>query len=180
LQDNPVGEYRPNEALIEAVASRLLPSGRALDLSNDDGIDALYLAQSGYAVALVGFYPAELDIARQRIAETDAKVEIYSTETTKMPFNPGEFDIAFDPRMSSSLKGEERELFLTEVHRVLRPGGVLIAVVPTFKDSVKGCFTRENAAGAFSPLFEVLRVVETNGLEGEAVRDFYSIMLRRP
>jgi hypothetical protein len=32
----------------------------------------------------------------------------------------------------------------------------------------------------FVPPFEVMRVVETNILEADAVRNYYSIMLRRP
>ncbi|MBI0583413.1 MAG: class I SAM-dependent methyltransferase [Methanomassiliicoccus sp.] len=180
LQDNEVGEYRPNEALIEAVASRMLPSGRALDLSNDNGIDALFLAQSGYAVALVGFYPGELEIARRRVDEMQAKVQLYSTEPTKMPFHPGEFDMVFDPRTYTSLKGEERDLFLAEIMRVLRPEGIFVAVVPSFKDSVRGCFTKQNARAAFEPPFTVMRVEETSGWENGATRSYYSIMMRRP
>lgn len=179
LQDNPVGEYRPNEALIEAVASRLMPKGRALVLSNDDGIDALFLAQEGYAVALVGFFPAELDIARQRIAETDANVQIYSAEPTRMPFHPGEFDVVFDPRTYEALDGKERELFLQEMYRLTRPGGFLIVVVPNYKDSPRGCMTRETAINAFQPPFEVLGVTDVGGVD-EGIRFRYSILMRRP
>jgi ubiquinone/menaquinone biosynthesis C-methylase UbiE len=180
LQDNPVGEYRPNEALIEAVASRFMPSGRAVVLSNDDGIDALFLAQSGYNVALVGFFPGELEIARQRIAETDAKVQIYSAEPTKMPFHPGEIDVVFDPRTYDSLSGGERDLFLKEIFRITRPGGYIVVVVPNYKDSARGCMTKQTAINAFHPPFEVLAVTEIGGVEGDAMRYSYSIMMRRP
>jgi SAM-dependent methyltransferase len=180
LQDNPVGEYRPHEALIEAVASRLMPSGRALVLSNDDGIDALYMAQSGYAVALVGLFPGEVEIARQRIAETDARVQVYSAEPTKMPFHPGEFDVVFDPRVYNALKGEERALFIKELHRITRPGGYIVFVVPSYKSSPPGCMTKEAAVSAFQPPFEVLSVVDIGGLEGEGFLSQYSVTLRRP
>jgi SAM-dependent methyltransferase len=179
LQDNPVGEYRPDEALIEAVASRLMPPGRALVLSNDDGIDALFLAQAGYAVALVGFFPGELEIARQRIAETDAKVQVFATEPTKTPFHPGEFDVVFDPRAYASLRGEERELFLQELFRILRPGGFFVAVVPSYKDSPKGCMTKQTAVSAFQPPFEVLSVTDVGGVD-QGIRYRYSVMMRRP
>lgn len=179
LKDNPVGEYRPHEALIEAQSSRLMPAGRALVLSNDDGIDALFLAQEGYAVALVGFFPGELEIARQRIAETDAKVQIYSAEPTRMPFHDGEFDVVFDPRTYHSLEGRERELFLKEVYRLTRPGGFVVVVVPSYRDSPKGCMTRETAINAFQPPFEVLGVTDVGGVD-EGIRYRYSIIMRRP
>jgi len=180
LQDNPVGEYRPNEGLIEAVSSNLMPPGRALVLSNDDGIDALYLAQVGYAVALVGFFPAELDIARQRIAETDAKVQIYTAEPTKMPFHSGEFDVVFDPRTYIALEGKERELFLQEIFRLTHPGSYFVVVVPSYKDTPIGCMTKQTAVNAFQPPFEVLAVTDIGGVEGPALRYQYSIMMRRP
>jgi SAM-dependent methyltransferase len=180
MQDNPMGEFRPNEALIEAVASRAMPSGRALDLSDDKGIDALYLAQSGYAVALVAFFPDELTVARERIEATGARVQTFSAEPTRMPFHPGEFDIVFDPRTYEMLRDGERTLFLAEMFRVLRPGGVMVVVVPDYKDSEKGCLTRDMAAAAFQPPFEVMRVVETDSLQGRTGRDLYAIMMRRP
>jgi SAM-dependent methyltransferase len=180
MQDNPMGEFRPNEALIEAVASRAMPGGRALDLSDDRGIDALYLAQSGYAVALVAFFPDELTVARERIEATGAKVQTFSTEPTRMPFHPGEFDVVFDPRTYEMLSDGERTLFLSEMFRVLRPGGVMVVVVPDYKDSEKGCLTRDMAAAVFQPPFEVMRVVETDSLQGRRGRDLYAIMMRRP
>ncbi|MDW5563048.1 MAG: class I SAM-dependent methyltransferase [Methanomassiliicoccus sp.] len=180
LQDNPVGEYRPHEALIEAVASGMMPGGRALVLSNDDGIDALFLAQSGYSVALVGFFPAEMDIARQRIAETDAKVQIYVTEPTKMPFHEGEFDVVFDPRTWVSLQGGERDLFVKEIYRMTRPGSYIVLVVPTYRDSPVGCMTRQTATNIFQPPFEVQGVTDVGGVEGTALRFMYSIMMKRP
>ena len=179
LKDNPVGEYRPHEALIEAQASRLMPAGRALVLSNDDGIDALFLAQEGYAVALVGYFPGELEIARQRIAETDAKIQIFSAEPTKMPFHNGEFDVVFDPRTYHSLEGRERELFLKEIFRLTRPGGFVVVVVPSYRDSPKGCMTRETAINAFQPPFEVLGVTDIGGVD-EGLRYRWSIIMRRP
>ncbi len=180
LQDNPVGEYRPNEGLIEAVASNLMPPGRALVLSNDDGIDALFLAQVGYAVALVGFFPGELEIARQRIAETDAKVEIYNSEPTKMPFHTGEFDVVFDPRAYDSLGGKEREAFLEEIHRVTRPGSFFVVVVPSYKDAPGGCMTKQTAVNAFQPPFEVLEVTDLSSVERVGLRHQYLIVMRRP
>lgn len=181
MQDNPPGDFRPNEALIEAVASRLMPLGRALDLSNDDGIDALYLAQSGYAVALVGIFPGEVELARQRVEEARAKVEVYSAEPTKMPFHSGEFDIVFDPRLTDSLKGEERDLFIQEVHRMLRPGGVLVLLIPNYKDSTtRGCVTQQSVEEMFHPLFEVMRVVDTGTVDADGgLRYNYSAWLRK-
>jgi SAM-dependent methyltransferase len=181
MQDNPPGDFRPNEALIEAVASRLMPGGRALDLSNDDGINALYLAQSGYAVALVGIYPGEVELARQRVEEARAKVEVYSAEPTKMPFHSGEFDIVFDPRLIDSLKGEEKELFIREVHRMLRPGGILILLMPNYKDTAtRGCVTQQSVEELFHPLFEVMRVVDTGTVDAAGgLRYNYSAWLRK-
>jgi SAM-dependent methyltransferase len=152
-----------------------------MDLSNDDGIDALYLAQMGYAVALVGIFPGEVEVARKRVEEAGAKVEVYSAEPTKMPFHPGEFDMIFDPRLTGSLTGEERTLFVREMHRLLRPGGVMVVLLPNYKDSPRGCVTQQSVEDLFHPLFEAMRVVDTGTVDPDgALRYNYAAWLRRP
>jgi SAM-dependent methyltransferase len=178
MADNPPGKDRPHEALIEAVAGRLVPPGRALDLSGDDGTNALFLAQSGFSVTLLGLVEGETEQAMVRIEEAGARADAFTSGPTSLPFDGGEFDLVFDPRVYEGLQGEERQRFVKEVHRVLRRGGRFLLVIPNYKDPARGCYTQEDVEEAFHPLFETLRVVDTVSVDqGRSLRSFYSALM---
>jgi len=65
------------------------------------------------------------------------------------------------------------------MHRVIRPGGFFVVVVPSYKDSPQGCMTRQTAVNAFQPPFEVLSVTDVGGVD-QGIRYRFSIMMRRP
>lgn len=113
----------------------LLPPGaRVLDLGGGPGRWTIWLARRGHRVVLADLSPGLLEIARRELAEAgveaEAVLEVDARDLGR--FAAGEFDavLALGP-FYHLVTGADRELAAREVHRVLRPGGLLLATVMT-------------------------------------------------
>ncbi|MGW2506233.1 class I SAM-dependent methyltransferase [Streptomyces sp. NPDC001588] len=109
---------------------------RILDNGGGPGTWTLWLAHRGYRVTLTDLSPALLDVARTRIAQAprqyavnvEAVTEADARDLSAFP------DASFDAQLCLGpfyhlTSDSDRLQAVREAHRVLRPGGLLIATV---------------------------------------------------
>ncbi len=106
---------------------------RALDLGCGNGKNSAYIAELDPTNTLVGIDISEtaLAYARSRATANPGLAQqityIHQSIGDKFPNTPAfadaSFDITLDVTSSNSLNEKERETFLSETHRVLKPGG---------------------------------------------------------
>jgi SAM-dependent methyltransferase len=109
----------PREFVVEAIAAAK-PS-RLLEVGGGEGELAERLSRE-LGVELVGIDQSEGMVAEQRVRGIDARVG----DVQELPFAAGEFDAALAAWMLYHVPDLDRGL--AELARVLRPGGVLVAV----------------------------------------------------
>jgi SAM-dependent methyltransferase len=109
----------PREFVVEAIAAAK-PS-RVLEVGGGEGELAERLSRE-LGVELVGIDQSEGMVAEQRARGIDARVG----DVQELPFAAGEFDAALAAWMLYHVPDLDRGL--AELARVLRPGGVLVAV----------------------------------------------------
>lgn len=97
---------------------------RVLDLGCGTGRNSNYLASMGNTVTGFEISQTAIDLARARAEALGLSVE-YSRHDIggKYPFDDNTFDLILDVTSSNSLNEKEREIYLTETHRVLKTGG---------------------------------------------------------
>lgn len=97
-----------------------------LDLGCGTGRNANYLAQKGAKVIGIDISPTALGIARKRAIEMEAEVEYFHQNIgTTYNFADNSFDLILDITSSNSLNEAERQVYLQEINRCLKPGGYL-------------------------------------------------------
>jgi ubiquinone/menaquinone biosynthesis C-methylase UbiE len=100
-----------------------------LDLGCGTGRNSNYLAQMGNQVIGIDIAPSALKIAEERAKKLglaqDVKYLKQSIGQT-WPFPNDNFDLILDITSSNSLNNSEREMYLQECYRVLKPGGFII------------------------------------------------------
>lgn len=120
------------------LASRFLLEGkpeRVLDLgcgTGDLAITIARMADKNTKVTCLDFSPPMLDIAREKAekAGVDGNINLVHGDAANMPFPDGYFDrvgISFAFR-NLTYKNPLRERYLTEVVRILKPGGKWVIV----------------------------------------------------
>ena len=145
-------------ATLDAVA--LPKSVRALDVACGTGIISKLLAErlsQGSRIVGTDLNPGMIEVARNTMPDTDHAVEWFSCDVTKMPFDDGEFDIAFCQQGLQFFP--EKLAALVEIRRVLAPGGKLAltcwcTVSPLFQavsDSLGKRVSEEAAKKAIAP-----------------------------
>jgi ubiquinone/menaquinone biosynthesis C-methylase UbiE len=101
------------------------PRGRALDLAAGSGLAAEELARRGWEMSA-------LDISEELVEQIRGRgirdVRVHDLAAGSLPFDGGAFRAVFAGEIIEHLVDTQR--FLTEIRRVLEPGGVLVLTTP--------------------------------------------------
>lgn len=103
-----------------------LEGKRVLDLGSGTGRNANYMAKNGAIVTGIEISPTAVGIAKVEATQLLVSVTYYTKsfgETFGFPDNT--FDIIIDVTSSNSLNESERDIYLSEAYRTLKPGGFL-------------------------------------------------------
>ena len=132
--------------------------GRTLEVAIGTGLN-LPLYPAGITLTGIDFSPAMLDIARRRAGELGATADLREADAQALPFAGDAFDTVVCTFSLCAIPDHRRAL--AEMHRVLRPGGLLLLA--------------DHVAGSARPTRAVQRLLEvvTVPLQGEH-------FLRRP
>lgn len=100
-------------------------SARVLDIGSGAGRNGNYLAALGAVVVGLEISETAISLAREgaRAAETHADYFKHDIGSP-YPLDDQSFDVALDVMSSNSLSEDEREIYIREMNRVLRPGGL--------------------------------------------------------
>jgi 2-polyprenyl-3-methyl-5-hydroxy-6-metoxy-1,4-benzoquinol methylase len=95
-----------------------------LDLGSGTGKNSHYLALLGAKVHGMEISKTAISIAKKRAQESHVTVEYVNKSIGELyPFPDSHFDVVIDIMSSNSLAHTEREVYINEVQRILRPGG---------------------------------------------------------
>ena len=101
--------------------------GVTLDLSCGTGNYALALAERGFRVVGVDVSAPMLRVARAQSAQAKLDIRWLQADANALPFRPGAFDLA-TVILGLEFVAEPGRV-LQEAHRVLKPGGRLVAAI---------------------------------------------------
>ncbi|MBU0719299.1 MAG: class I SAM-dependent methyltransferase [Planctomycetes bacterium] len=97
-----------------------------LDLGSGTGRNANYLATLGNYVTGIDISKTAIGLAQERAREDQVKVTyLHRSMGQPLPLDDASVDLILDVISSNSLNESEREMYLAECHRVLKPGGYM-------------------------------------------------------
>ncbi len=162
----------------------LVENKHILDLGSGTGRNSNYLASLGNEMVGIEISPTAINLARQRAEDLGTEFPsryIQQSIGDRIPFDNEHFDLILDVTSSNSLSEKEREAYLKESFRVLKPGGYffirtlckdgddnakyLIKNNPgPEKDTyimpetnfIERVFSKEDFIATYSPLFSIL------------------------
>lgn len=120
----------PSSALKRFVESvpELTP-GKVLDLGSGNGRNSIYLAQLDWDVTGVEFSKVAVGLAEQNAVEAGVadRVRFFNQSVAdRLDYPDASFDLIIDMMVMHSLSFEDRVKTLSEVKRLLRPGGYFV------------------------------------------------------
>lgn len=123
-----VNEQQFREKLIEL--AQLKGGERALDIGCGTGSLALMVAEilSSGSVCGIDISSKMVDRARSKSERTGYMIDFRVGNSTDLPYQDGEFDVAFTSLMYHHLDFEEKRATLGEIHRVLKQGGRYVSL----------------------------------------------------
>ena len=139
LDKIPWNSETPPDALVELVQDGKVRPCRTIDLGCGAGNYAIYLAGLGFEVTGVDSSPAAIKIAgdnatkrgvRCRFIVADLLGDLHEVTDT--------FDFAYDWEFLHHIFPEDRETYIKNVHKILRPEATYFSVCFSEKDSQFG------------------------------------------
>jgi SAM-dependent methyltransferase len=165
-------EATVTQAVIKLILPYVSTLRRVIDVGCGSNLDYdIVLAEHGVSVMGVDFSRSFLELAPRH-----PRIELRWADATNLPFEPGEFDGAICSETAEHVPDDRA--VITEIARVLRPGGLLVFTVPILwslgrlremlrKRSLRiemmeghlREYTRAQALAVLRPHFEVERIL---------------------
>jgi len=101
-----------------------------LDAGSGTGLNSLALAARGARVTLLDVAQPALDIARVYYEEQGIEASMVQGSIFALPFPDGTFDVVWNTGVIEHFEPPERRLAVTEMLRVMKPGGTMITINP--------------------------------------------------
>jgi ubiquinone/menaquinone biosynthesis C-methylase UbiE len=117
----------PGIRLMKAVIDGLIPrDSDVIDLGCGPGCDAVFLATAGAHVTGIDQSPRALEHARKLADWAGVPVTFLQRSALQTGLPDACADIVNDSFVFHNVKNEARQAYATEVHRLLRPGGLFL------------------------------------------------------
>lgn len=106
-----------------------------LDLGCGTGRHLIFLAQAGFKVHGLDQAPSAIEITRSRSQEAGLKdIFLKVGDMSALPYEDGKFDAVVCVWSTGHGYRENMEKTISEMRRVLKPGGILLSDFPSSKD----------------------------------------------
>jgi len=100
---------------------------RLLDLGCGPGACTWFMAREGFDVSGIDGSPTAIDRARKRLTNENLSADMRVGDYTTLPWNGEQFEGAVDCATLCHNTWQAARRTVSEVHRVLKPGGVFIS-----------------------------------------------------
>ncbi len=154
----------------------VLENLNVLDLGSGTGRNANYLAGLGNKVKGLEISKTAIELAKARAKEAGLLVDYRLGDIgSKYDFSDDFFDLVLDITSSNSLNEKERDIYLSEVNRVLKKGGYFFvrALCKDGDKNVKALFEKSPAREKDTYFIQELGLQE-RVFSREDLIDFYS------
>lgn len=138
----------PDPDLVRLVESGEIPRGTALDAGTGLGHDAVYLIQKGFDVIAIDISPSAIRLARENASAHGVFGFFQEGDIRQIPVEDAWVDVANDRGCFHLLEPADQPQAVQEIHRVLKPGGLLLLRVFLEKRQLEGLF---------APMFRLLQ-----------------------
>ena len=129
LDKIPWNLEEPPELLIELVESKWILPCKAVDLGCGAGNYAVWFASQGFQMTGIDISPQAIDLASHLAEEKSVQCNFNTLDLSgEFKGQPHLFDFAYDWEVLHHIFPENREQYLANIHRLLRPGGKYFSV----------------------------------------------------
>jgi len=173
----PFFKDKPDENLVNYFESKIITSGKVLELGCGPGRNAIYLSNQGFEVDAVDLSELSIQWANERAKNRSLHVNFIQKNIFDFDIQDGVYDMVYDSGCFHHIAPHRRMNYLSLIEKALKPGGVFGLT----------CFVEGGALGGSDISdWEVYRVQSLNGGLGftdERLRiifkDFEEIEIRK-
>lgn len=167
-----------------ALTARKLKHIRVLDLGTGPATQAMALAKRGHEVVATDIAPSAIEKARKAAKRRGLAIDFRVDNILDSALEEGLVDLVVDRGVFHVLPPEARPRYVHEVHRILRPRGLLF--LKTFSDKEPGSYgpyrlspgeLRSHFLDEFD--LESLEDATFQGPEGSAPKALFAVFRRR-
>ncbi|MCX6684792.1 MAG: class I SAM-dependent methyltransferase [Methanoregula sp.] len=135
LDKIPWNSETPPDALVELVQDGKVRPCRTIDLGCGAGNYAIYLAGLGFDVTGVDSSPTAIKIATERAEKRGVRCRFIVADLLgDLQEVTGTFDFAYDWELLHHIFPEDRESYIKNVHKILKPEAMYFSVCFSEKD----------------------------------------------
>lgn len=126
-----------------------------LDLGCGPGANTWFLAREGFAVSGLDGSPTAIALNRQRLHAEGLRADLRVADFTHpLPYGDAGFDCVVDNVALCTTPASHMRRAISEVHRVLKPGGAFVSVCFTTRTWGYGLGTAAGEPGAYTDIGE--------------------------
>ncbi|MBI4744509.1 MAG: class I SAM-dependent methyltransferase [Actinobacteria bacterium] len=134
-----------------------------LDLGTGPGTQAIALAKMGFRVTATDISATAISKAKEKSKQEELSIDFFQDDIVDTKIND-KFDFIFDRGCFHTLPPEKRDVYVKNVHRILKTGGILFLKCFSYKEKTLGGphrFSPEQIEEYFHRHFEILSITDT-------------------